>query len=86
MCLCIFCLLFFKDFFQCVFVCFAFYIQSFHMTEYFSPERALSVRVYVCVCVCVCLSVCLSVTTFYLNIIWPILMEFEPHDFIKNRR
>ena len=25
----------------------AFYIQSFHMTEYFSPERALSVRVYV---------------------------------------
>ena len=29
------------------------------MTEYFSPERALSVRVYVCVCVCVC--VCVSV-------------------------
>ena len=28
------------------------YIQSFHMTEYFSPERALSVRVYVCVSVC----------------------------------
>ena len=25
-----------------------FYVQSFHMTEYFSPERALSVRVSVC--------------------------------------
>ena len=33
---------------------FLFYIQSFHMTEYFSPERALSVRLYVCVCMCVC--------------------------------
>ena len=31
-----------------------FYIQSFQMTEYFSPERALSVRL--CVCVYVCLS------------------------------
>ena len=40
-----------------------FYIQSFHMTEYFSPERALSVRVYVCmcVCVCVCVYVCMCV-------------------------
>ena len=58
-----------------------FYIQSFHMTEYFSPERALSVRVYVCLCVC--LSVCLSVTAFYLNTIRSILMKLGPHDLIK---
>ena len=51
------------------------------MTEYFSPERALSVRVYVCLCVCV--SVCLSVTAFYLNTIGPILMKLEPHDLNK---
>ena len=33
------------------------------MTEYFSPERALSVRLYVCVyvCVCVCMCVCMCV-------------------------
>ena len=35
------------------------------MTEYLSPERALSVRVSVCVCVCV--SVCLSVCLFALE-------------------
>ena len=35
-----------------------FYIQSFQMTEYFNPERALSARPSVCLCVCV--SVCLS--------------------------
>ena len=56
-----------------LFVC---YIQSFHMTEYFSPERALSVRVYVC----------LSVTAFYLNTIWPILIKLGPHDLNKNLR
>ena len=50
-----------------------FYIQSFQMTEYFSPERALSVR----------LCVCLSVTAFYLNTIEPILMKIEPHDLNK---
>ena len=54
-----------------------FYIQSFHMTEYFSPERALSVRLYVCVCVCA------SVTAFYLNTIRPILMKLEPYDLNK---
>ena len=54
------------------------------MTEYFSPERALSVRVYVCVSVC--LSLCLSVTAFYLNTIRPILMKLGPHDLIKNLR
>ena len=43
------------------------------MTEYFSPERALSVRLYVCV----------SVTAFYLNTIGPILMKLEPHDLNK---
>ena len=46
------------------------------MTEYFSPERALSVRVYVCV----------SVTAFYLNTIRMILMKLGPHDHIKNLR
>ena len=46
------------------------------MTEYFSPERALSVR----------LSVCLSVTAFYLDTIRPILMKLGPHDLIKNLR
>ena len=50
------------------------------MTEYFSPERALSVRVYVCV------SVCLSVTAFYLKTIRPILMKLGPYDLIKNLR
>ena len=40
------------------------------MTEYFSPERALSVRLYVCMYVCV--YVCVSVTAFYLNTIRPI--------------
>ena len=30
------------------------------MTEYFSPGRALPVRLSVCVCVCVCMSVCRS--------------------------
>ena len=63
----------------------SFYIQSFQMTEYFSPERALSVRLYVCmyVCVCVCMYVCVSVTAFYLNTIGPILMKLEPHDLNK---
>ena len=46
------------------------------MTEYFSPERALSVPVYVCV----------SVTAFYLKTIQPILMELGPYDLIKNLR
>ena len=31
---------------------FFFYIQSFQMTEYFNPERALSVRPSVCLSVC----------------------------------
>ena len=47
------------------------------MTEYFSPERALSVRLYVC------MYVCLSVTAFYLNTIRPILMKLGPHDLNK---
>ena len=55
----------------------SFYIQSFHMTEYFSPERALSVRLYVCMCVRV------SVTAFYLNTIRPILMKLGPQDLNK---
>ena len=50
------------------------------MTEYFSPERALSVRLSVCLCVC------LSVTAFYLDTIRPILMKLGPHDLIKNLR
>ena len=58
----------------------SFYIQSFHMTEYFSPERALSVRLYVCVCVCA------SLTAFYLKTIRPILMKLGPYDLIKNLR
>ena len=49
------------------------------MTEYFSPERALSVRLYVCVYVCVCV----SVTAFYLITIRPILMKLGPHDLNK---
>ena len=53
-----------------------FYIQSFQMTEYFSLERALSVRLYVC----------MSVTAFYLNTNGPILMKLEPHDFNKISR
>ena len=60
------------------------------MTEYFSPERALSVRLYVCVCVCVCVYVCVyvcvSVTAFYLKTIRPILMKLGPYDLIKNLR
>ena len=36
-----------------------FYVQSFQMTEYFSPERALFVRLSVCV------SVYLSVTLLF---------------------
>ena len=59
------------------------YIQSFQMTEYFSPERALSVRLCVCVCMCVCMCVCVSVTAFYLNTIGPILMKLELHDLNK---
>ena len=35
---------------------FIFIFSHVIMTEYFSPERAMSVRVYVCMCVCVCLS------------------------------
>ena len=48
------------------------------MTEYFSPERALSVRLSVCLSVYV--SACLSVTAFNLNTIRPILIKLIPHD------
>ena len=43
-----------------------FYIQSFQMTEYLNPRRALSVRMYVCVCVwlCVCVFVCVFVFVY----------------------
>ena len=51
-----------------------FYIQSFQMTEYLNPGRALSV------CVCVCVSVCMSVRANNFHNCQPILMKLRPHD------
>ena len=59
-----------------------FIFSHFSMTEYLSPERALSVRVSVYVCVCVCIYVSVRVSNSY-NF-RPIFMKLGPHDHSKN--
>ena len=62
-----------------------FYSQSFQMTEYFSPEQAMSVRLSVCLCVCVCLRVCLSLPLFE-NYSTDFFIELVKNYQIKNLR
>ena len=70
--------------FTCFFWGGFFIFSQFSMTEYLSPERALSVRVSVFVSVGV--SVCLSVRVSNSHKFRPILMKLGPHDHSKNLR